>query len=197
MGSEMCIRDRKCARWNGTRFTMTCSYRVARTARFCTGPCAPRYPSRRSMSCHRRTNLMYGVCSGIPLAISWRVAATTTRRAFGVGVGRASKSSLSTARFLLPTGMMAMKMLFPVYPNMPTTCQTWRRASAPRAPGLGLRVESGVGRVGGRHTLTLESEGHVASGAGLAFRDDRDERYVSTPFFPVMNGTLCWHQSYS
>lgn len=90
-----------------------------------------------------------------------------------------------------------MKMLFPVYPNMLTTCQTWRRASAPRAPGLGLRVESGVGRVGGRHTLTLESEGHVASGAGLAFRDDRDERYVSTPFFPVMNGTLCWHQSYS
>ena len=79
---------------------------------------------------------------------------------------------------------MAKKRLFPVYPNMPKTCQTLRRASAPRAPGLVLRVEPGVGRVGGRYTLTLECEGHVASGAGLAFCDDRDERYVSTPFFP-------------
>lgn len=76
-----------------------------------------------------------------------------------------------------------MKMLFPVYPNMLTTCQMWRRASASRAPGRGLRVESGVDRVSGRYTLTLESDGHVASCAGLAFCDDRDERYVSTPFF--------------
>lgn len=79
---------------------------------------------------------------------------------------------------------MAKKRLFPVYPNMLKTCQTLRRASAPRAPGLVRRVEPGVGRVGGKYTLTLESDGHVAIRAGFASRDDRDRRYVSTPFFP-------------